>query len=109
MHYWGKEEPFIKGKCGLFGAVWLAPAQADRQPAIQNFWLRHRPCREVFSEKPWCPGWHQRSAKTEYLSLPRPFLLEGLSHSPARHKTRREWTPGQHPRRTRSQRVFGSS
>jgi hypothetical protein len=28
MHYLGKEQPFIQGKCGLFGAVWLVPAQA---------------------------------------------------------------------------------
>jgi hypothetical protein len=24
----GEGQPFIKGKCGLFGAVWLVPAQA---------------------------------------------------------------------------------
>ena len=28
MHYLGKEQPFIQGKCGLFGAVWRVPAQA---------------------------------------------------------------------------------
>jgi hypothetical protein len=27
MHYLGKEQSFIQGKCGLFGAVWLVPAQ----------------------------------------------------------------------------------
>jgi hypothetical protein len=28
MHYLGKEQPFIRGKRGLFSAVWLVPAQA---------------------------------------------------------------------------------
>jgi hypothetical protein len=31
MHYLGKEQPFIKGKCGLFDTVWLVPAQAARE------------------------------------------------------------------------------
>ena len=42
-------------------------------------------------------------------SLPRLFLPERLSHNADRHRRRRQSTPDQHPRRTRSQCVFGSS
>jgi hypothetical protein len=41
-------------------------------------------------------------------SLPRLSLPGKMSRNPGRHKRRREWLPGQHPPRTRSQRVFGS-
>ena len=41
-------------------------------------------------------------------SSPRRSLPGRMSRNPDRHKRRQEWLPGQHPPRTRSQRVFGS-
>jgi hypothetical protein len=56
-----------------------------------------------------CP-WFRVSSTEEMLwtNPPRLPLPGRMSRNPDRHKRRREWLPGQHPPRTRSQRVFGS-
>jgi hypothetical protein len=34
MHYLGKEQPFIKGMCGLFGAVWFGTGPGGKREGI---------------------------------------------------------------------------